>query len=237
MKIFLEERFSDSPFVERVWHSHSEGRGLITSIAASHWSIVIEKFQGVVKIYVRGPETRVSFGDYPDDAEWVGIVFKFGTFMPHLPNSTLVDGELNLPDATRKSFWLKGSAWQFPDYENVDTFVERLARQNVLVHEPVVAHILQGHPTHLSLRSEQRHFLRATGLSHSDARLIERARYATMLLQQGVPILDTAYQAGYFDQAHLTKSLRRFIGLTPAQIVDKNRSEQLSFLYKTGVFR
>jgi AraC-like DNA-binding protein len=50
-------------------------------------------------------------------------------------------------------------------------------------------------------------------------------------------ILDTVYQAGYFDQAHLTRSLRRFIGQTPAQLMDKNRSEQLSFLYNTAVLR
>ena len=62
---------------------------------------------------------------------------------------------------------------------------------------------------------------------------IERARYATCLLQEGVSILDTVEQAGYFDQPHLTRALKRYIGQTPAQIREQSRPEQMSFLYKT----
>jgi hypothetical protein len=42
-------------------------------------------------------------------------------------------------------------------------------------------------------------------------------------LQQGVSILDTVEQAGYFDQPHLTRSLKYLIGQTPAQIREKSR--------------
>jgi AraC-like DNA-binding protein len=49
---------------------------------------------------------------------------------------------------------------------------------------------------------------------------------------QGVSILDAVHQAGYFDQPHLTRSLKHFIGLTPAQIIDQSRPQRLSFLYK-----
>jgi AraC-like DNA-binding protein len=38
------------------------------------------------------------------------------------------------------------------------------------------------------------------------------------LLQQGVSILDTVYEVGYADQAHMTRSLKRLIGQTPTQI-------------------
>jgi len=37
--------------------------------------------------------------------------------------------------------------------------------------------------------------------------------------------------AGYFDQAHLTRSLSHFVGETPAKLI--LRQKQLSFLYKT----
>lgn len=60
-------------------------------------------------------------------------------------------------------------------------------------------------------------FLRATGLTQGTILQIERAKRASALLEQGVPILDTVYEAGYFDQPHLTRSLRRFVGKTPAQ--------------------
>ena len=54
-----------------------------------------------------------------------------------------------------------------------------------------------------------------------------------MLLKQGVSIADTIDDAGYADQAHLTRSLKYFIGKTPSQIVHKTEPEQWSLLYKT----
>ena len=71
-------------------------------------------------------------------------------------------------------------------------------------------------------------------MTHSTIRQIERARHAANLLKQGVSILDTVPEAGYFDQAHLTRSLKYLIGQTPAQII--RGDEQLSYLYKTGFF-
>jgi hypothetical protein len=38
--------------------------------------------------------------------------------------------------------------------------------------------------------------------------------------------------AGYYDQAHLTRSLTRLIGQTPARI--RRHEAQLSLLYKTS---
>ena len=72
-----------------------------------------------------------------------------------------------------------------------------------------------------------------TGLTSTVTQQIERARYATSLIKQGSSISDTISQAGYFDQSHLIRSLKRFVGLTPAQIIDTNRPERLSFLYNT----
>ena len=103
-------------------------------------------------------------------------------------------------------------------------------RDGLLVREPIVEAAVQGQLKERSLRTAQRHFLRTTGLTQNTVRQIERARYAAILLQQGVPIIDTIYRAGYYDQPHLTRSLKYFIGRTPAQLVDRSRSEQLSLL-------
>jgi AraC-like DNA-binding protein len=46
-----------------------------------------------------------------------------------------------------------------------------------------------------------------------------------------MPILDVVHRAGYFDQPHLSRSLKRLIGMTPSEIAGGAR--QLSFLYKT----
>ncbi|MBA3631158.1 MAG: helix-turn-helix domain-containing protein [Actinobacteria bacterium] len=50
-------------------------------------------------------------------------------------------------------------------------------------------------------------------------RQIERAQQAATLLQRGNPISDAVHEVGYFDQPHLTRSLKQWIGLTPAQIL------------------
>lgn len=230
----FEERLSDSPFVERIWRAQSERTGDFLSIATSHWEIVVSTYQGESAVTVRGPETKVTPMQVTlVGGEFFGIIFKHGTVLPYLPASALVDGDVDLPDASSKSFWLNGSAWELPDYENADTFVERLVREAALVRDPVVESVLRGEPQELSLRSIQRHFMQATGLTHSALRQIERARYATVLLQQGVSILDTVELAGYADQAHLTRALKYFIGKTPTGIIRKTEPEQLSLLFKT----
>ena len=230
----FEERLSASPFVERIWCAQSERTGDFLSVAASQWEMVVSTYQGQTTITVRGPETRVTpmhvslLG-----AEFFGIIFRYGAFMPRFPVGGLVDADLDLPDASSKSFWLGGSAWQFPNYENADTFVERLVKEDLLVCDPIIEPVLRGEPQELSPRSVQRRFVQATGLTQGSIRKIERARYATILLQQGVSILETVEQAGYSDQAHLTRSLKHLIGKTPAQIINKSEPEQLSLLFKT----
>jgi methylphosphotriester-DNA--protein-cysteine methyltransferase len=72
-------------------------------------------------------------------------------------------------------------------------------------------------------------------MTYSALRQIERARHATNLLRRGVSIADTVHEAGFFDQAHLTRSLRHLIGLTPAKIA--RDEQQLSFLYNTSPSR
>jgi Helix-turn-helix domain len=228
------ERLSDSPFVEKIWRTESERTGDFLSVAVSQWELVVSKYQGETTVTVRGPETKAtSMHVNLVGSEFFGIIFKYGAFMPHFPVSDLVDGDRDLPEASSKSFWLNGAAWQFPNYENADMFVDRLVREGLLVCDPIIDAVLRGEPQDLSPRSVQRRFVRATGLTQSSIRKIERARHATMLLQGGISILDTVEQAGYSDQAHLTRALKNLIGKTPAQIINKSEPEQMSLLFKT----
>jgi Helix-turn-helix domain len=230
----FDERPSDSPFVERIWRTQSERTGGFLSVAASQWEMVVSKYRGELTITVRGPETKVTPMNVTlVGSEFFGIIFKYGAFMPGFPVSDLVDGDLDLPDASSKSFWLNGSAWQFPNYENADTFVDRLVRECLLDCDPIIEPVLRGEPQDLSPRSIQRRFVQATGLTHGSILQIERARHATMLLQEGISILDTVERAGYSDQAHLTRALKHLIGKTPAQIINKSEPEQMSLLFKT----
>jgi len=93
--------------------------------------------------------------------------------------------------------------------------------RGLLTFDPVVGAIARGEDSALSPRAVQYRFLLSTGLSHRTIRQIERARYAASLLKQGWSILDTAFEAGYADQPHLTRSLRHFIGLTPTEVATR----------------
>jgi len=88
---------------------------------------------------------------------------------------------------------------------------------------------IRGELQDVSTRTEQRRVLQVTGLTRGAIYQIERARRATHLLKQGTPILDVVNETGYYDQAHLTRSLQRFIGQSPARIA--HGQEQLSLLY------
>jgi Helix-turn-helix domain len=232
MFLIFEDRLSDSPFVERIWRCRSERAGTFLSMAACHWEMVVTRHRGKAFLTVRGPETKATTADCPAEGEWVGIRFKLGTFMPLLPARNLSDRkDATLSEATSRSFWLNGSAWEYPDFENAEAFVRRLVHDGLIVVDGAVQAVLQGHRQDLSVRSAQRHFVQATGLTHSTIRQIERARHATNLLKQGVSILDTVHEAGYYDQAHLTRTLKYLIGQTPGRIM--RAEKQLSFLYKT----
>ncbi|MBN3942982.1 MULTISPECIES: helix-turn-helix domain-containing protein [unclassified Nostoc] len=226
MEFVFDARSANSSFVEMIWHTHSEHAGTFTSEAVSNWEMAIATFNGKTTIVARGPETKASQADFPADAEFFGITFKLGTFMPHLPVKTLLDRQdATLPKASSNSFWLYGFAWELPTFENADVFVNRLIHQGILVRDPVVEAAIQGHIPDMSIRSLQYRFLQATGLTYKTIQQIERAHSAVSLLEQGTSILDTAFELGYFDQAHLTNSLKRFIGKTPAQIAGKSTVE------------
>ncbi len=232
MDLTCEQRSSDSPFVESIWRSYSENGGAFISMAESQASLVVTKFKGRAFITLRGPATQAMPAYSPEDAEFIGIQLKPGVFIPDFPIALVSEGrDLNFPEAAHNSFWLKASAWEYPSFENADTFVERLIHDDLLVADPVVDAIISGQPVDMSVRNIRRRFLRATGLTYGALYQIERARYATALLKEGMPILDAVYEAGYFDQPHLTRALKQYIGLTPAQVMDESKRNPLSFLY------
>jgi len=222
MNILHEERLSDSPYVEMIMHGWAQGTGSTIRPAETHWHMVFVKHASGVQSLVVGPLTTSGIVSWVGSAEILWIKFKIGTFIPHLPARNFLDKETTLPGAASKSFWLKGSAWQFPDYENSDTFVNKLVRNELLGCDPIVNAAIQGHPQEVSLRTVRQRFLQITGLTQNHIRQVERAQRAATLLEQGNSILDTVAEAGYFDQPHLTRSLKHFIGRTPAQIVRLN---------------
>ncbi len=188
--------------------------------------MVITTYQGRTNITVRRPETKATEADYPSGVEFFGIIFKPGTYMPHLPIKKLRDRQdMTLPEATHQSFWLLGAAWQIPTYENADTFVNRLIREDLLAADPVVEAVLRNQAPPMSLRTLQRRFPHVTGLDSQDFPA-DRARPAgagPLAAGDADPRYDL--HARLFDQSHLTNTLKRFMGQTPTQILQPHPVE------------
>jgi Helix-turn-helix domain len=219
----IDEYASDSRFVEMTWTSRSEPEPAFISIATSHWNMCVTKQRDLTQLTVRGPETRAAVTAIPADAEFFGIVFSLGTFMPAVPLAGLVDRTMTLPAATPSSVWLDRSRVEIPTPGNADVFVDRLVREGLLVRDPVVAESSQSDVDGFSTRTRQRRVARATGLTRHTIRQIARADKAVEVLEGGLSPADAAQLLGYADQAHLNRSLKRFIGQTPAQVANASR--------------
>ncbi|WP_431782438.1 helix-turn-helix domain-containing protein [Streptomyces chumphonensis] len=233
MGLAIESRPSELPYIERVWRSRSEDVGQMMSVATSHWELVWWEHRGRAEAAVLGPEAKASRAPVPEDAVFFGISFALGTSMPHLPVSRLVGGNAAIPDVTRRSLWLKGSAWHVPGYDNAEAFVLRMVREGIVDLDPVVPAVLGGAGPDVSDRTLQRHFVAATGLTRGAIRQIHRARQAALLVQEGVPANEVVHRLGYFDQPHLARSLKRYVGRTATQLSAPDAAEPLSLLYKT----
>lgn len=219
MSILYEERLSDAPYVERVTHGRTASDGSAIRPAECHWHMVFVNHMGGTHPVIVGPWTTAGVASWAEGAEILWVKFKLGVFMPRLPAHNFLNAETILPQGACRSFHLDGAVWQFPTYENVDTFVNQLVRNEVLVHDPLVDHVRHGRVPDMPSRTVRHRFAQATGLTQSHVYQWERAQQAAVLLQQGTSILDTLEATGYFDQSHLTKALKRFVGQTPAQLL------------------
>jgi methylphosphotriester-DNA--protein-cysteine methyltransferase len=133
----------------------------------------------------------------------------------------LVDGSISWPISADGTVSILGATCHITDHHAAEALIHRLEAVGLLVDDPEVAAVWHGAAASIPSRTLQRRFLAATGLSQQTVRQIHRARTALDLLRSGTTILDTVAQLGYSDQAHLTRSLTRWIGLTPASLVQE----------------
>jgi AraC-like DNA-binding protein len=130
----------------------------------------------------------------------------------------LVDSGIVLPDVIRRAFWLDGRRWETPRADDAEALVDRLIRHGVVLRDPLVAETLRGHRPAVADRTLQRRFRAATGLSREAVRQIERVRVAAVLLLSGESVRDVVDELGYYDEPHLARALRRYVGRTAQQL-------------------
>jgi len=213
-------RRSDSPWVDAVWTCTSDRIEEMTSVATARWGLVFWEREGQAHAGVTGPETAASPAPVPAEATFVGIHFAIGTVLRGLPGSSLVDGGVDLVDTTHRYFRLAGSRWPTPGADDAEALVERLVRDGAVARDPVVGEVLRGGRPPLSERTLERRFRAATGLTRGTVRQIERARPAAELLAAGEPGGEVVAKLDYFDEPHLARALRTYVGRTAGQLRD-----------------
>jgi len=199
----------------------------MTSVARAHWDFVFWEGPDGVQAGVKGPESHASRAPVPAGAEFLGIRLALGVVIPEIPVPGLVDRFADLPtDGTW--FHLVGNRMRTPRFADAEAFVELLVRKGLLVSTDV-------QDTSVTDRTRQRRYLAAVGLPQRTVLQIERASDAAVRLREGHQPADVAHESGYFDQPHLARSLRRFIGPTATELADdSDEADPLSLLYKTS---
>ncbi|MEU0268725.1 AraC family transcriptional regulator [Nocardioides sp. NPDC006303] len=218
MSLRFTTRESESPWVDSVWTCESDGVETMTSVAASRWGLVFWEQNGETYASVTGPETATGRAPVPEGARFVGIEFAHATTLRTMPTSGLVNGGILLPDVTARRFRLDGSYCETPQPDDAEALVDRLVRDGVILRDPLVAGVLRGDRAGVSDRTVERRFRAATGLSRGALHQIDRAREAATLLATGAITADVVVKLDYFDEPHLARALRRYVGRTAGQL-------------------
>ena len=219
----LSSRVVSGPvgLLDRVWAAECDSPTVFSSMALINPGIGFVRIGGTTTVHLRGPATKASPLSCPPDAEYFGVDFRLGAYLPMFPPAGLANlQDALLPVLPDKRILLDGRSWEMPTEQNVDVFVEHLERAGLLVFDPLVEELRHGGAVSgVPERTAQHRFARAVGLSRRTMQVIERARHAAALLRAGATIADVVVAAGYYDQPHLTRSLRRLIGHAPTEIV------------------
>ena len=227
--MFLEfdDRESDSPYVERIWRSRSRNGGSFLSMAEGNIELVVTRLPGFLAVTLRGPVSRGSLVECPPNGEWLAVRFRLGTYLPRMPTAALIDHQdVQLPVLPNGRFWFSDLTWEIPTYDNAEAFAARLVRA-------------WRHRAQPCNRCSRRRRCRLDEPAFGSAPFSPRHRHDVQqlsadpaaLLSSGSSVLNATFDAGYFDQAHLTRSVKQLIGMTPARLVLEK--PQLSFSYKT----
>lgn len=214
----LEEQKSDSPYVHLKWRSQPDHDGTHLGLAMEYWTFFFRQEGDTREFLVAAPHTEMLPLPYKADGVYWGVLLKAHLFLPWLSKQSIPATGISLLLIDDTHILIYNQKFSLPTYETAEQFVDDLVRRAVIVANPIVEKALNGAPS-LSERSVQRHVLQIAGLTRRELWRIRRARNAYALLQAGKSIADVVVEAGYTDQAHLTRSLKLLAGMTPGQIL------------------
>lgn len=224
MSFSYEDKHVDSVFIDKIWHTITTSEGIYTANLDGNWDIIITRSQDFASVTVNGIGKGAVTVPYKAGIETVGIALKPGVFLRDHKGTDIVDTLHTLAQGDIKYVKMGGHSFPIPDFDSAEAFVDDLTTAGLLLIDSVMAATsLETDITPSSSRTIRRHVLQTTGLTPHFLNQIERAKYAASLLRKGLPIAQVASEAGYSDQAHMTKSVKKIIGSTPGQLAAEDR--------------
>lgn len=180
--------------------------------------IVMIQADGSRSIAIAGQATKSAHVPYQAGTGGVVVSFAPNAYLPHIPGEKLVDTMEFLPNADADHFTYQGHVFDFPTFENAEEVVNEMIAEGLIFSDELIRSLQEGAPRAASTRAFQRHFLKATGLTQKQFQQIKRAQEAVVLLKEGKKPIEVAADAGYSDQPHLAKSLKKIMESKPSSV-------------------
>jgi AraC-like DNA-binding protein len=168
-----------------------------------------------------GRPTMPNFGgDVVRDQEVAARLRRFHR-LSELPESSILERDAQLTEALVLLVGRHAAPLQAPRSPRRERRAVRLSREYLEEHaaENVTLGALARFAG-LSAFHLCRVFREAVGMTPHAYQTQVRVRRAKSLLRAGLPIALVATEAGFYDQAHLTRHFKRIVGLTPGRYVD-----------------
>lgn len=216
-----KSRHPDNPYIDTIWATKNTDNGVYMATPDGSWDLIVMIYKDSKRhMVITGQATEPKEIPYEAGTGSVVISFAPGAYMPKYPAEQLLNSFEVLPDFDENHFMIAGHTFAYPTYENAEKLVERLVELKILKNDLVVNGELTGSPRAMSDRAKQQHFSKTTGMSKAKLQQIKRAQEAVRLLQQGKKPIEAATEAGYTDQPHLAKSLKKIMHAKPSDVTD-----------------
>ena len=212
-------RESGSPHVGVVWWAQIDSDADYVDAANEFWGLSFGVLaDGRASAVLIGPSLEPRALHLKAGERGWGVELAAHVFVRHLDKKVLVGQMRDLPTDGRW-FELAGVRLPVPQVDGLEDLVAVLLSQGILRADEDVAAALGGRSVPYSRRSLHRHVVGATGMGRKKVEQLQRARAAYVLLQEGRSLAAAACEAGFADQAHMSRAFTALAGSSPARIL------------------
>ena len=212
-------RESDSAHISLVWWAEIDGDACYVDAANEVWGLAFGiNAAGEASAMLIGPSfeprrLQLRYGD-----RWWGVELPAHVFVRGRSKAQLL-GEMHPLETDGRWFEFGGVRLAVPERGKLEDIVHTMIREGVLGVDDGVAAALAGQSVACSRRSLHRHTVHAAGMGMKKIEQLRRVRAAYSLLLNGMDLASAAYEAGFADQAHMTREFTRLAGSSPTRIL------------------